>query len=184
MAVSLSLPIQGNGFVLREFVAADAHALADIEFDPEVKRFLAVPNKPKEKWIEDVCRIGIRGWVIEAQDGQFTGTASLSRARRKGDAEIRIVIGKQFWERRLGSSVAELLVSVAFEQLSAKAIVGVVHPENLASLRLLRALHFRRRGVMHEASEPWQVGHLVYRLTKRAYNPSYMDSSRKERETP
>lgn len=169
----LCLPIQGDGFSLREFVAADAEALADIEFDPEVKRFLAIPNKPKEKWIEEVRRVGIgNALTIKTDDGQFAGRASITRATRKGDAELRVVIGKRFWGRALGSRVAALLVRVAFEQLSARAVIGVVHPDNRASLRLLRSLHFRRRGVVPEEAESWDVGHFVYRLTRRAYNSS------------
>ena len=168
----LSLPIQDEGFTLREFVPVDTECLADIEFDPAVKRYLAMPNKPKEEWIESVRRVGIRGWVIETEDGQLVGRAELVRAKRKGDAEIRVVIGKRFWGRAFGSRAAALLVRIAFEQLSAKAVIGIVHPENRASLRLLRSLHFRRRGVVPEKAESWDVGHLVYRLSRRAYNPS------------
>ena len=170
--VPLSLPIQGNGFTLRKFVATDAQALAEIEFDPKAKQFLAIPSKSRQKWIEHVRRIGIDGWAVEIQDGQFAGTASITRAtpRRTGVAEIRIVLGRQFWGHGLGIKVAELLVSIAFVQLSAKAIVGVVNPENRASLKILRSLHFRRRGVVSNAFPAWQAGHLIYRLTRRAYN--------------
>ncbi len=174
----LSLPIRGSEFRLREFIPDDAPLLADIEFDPEVKQFLAVPNKPKDKWIIDVRRDGIRGWVIETDDGYVAGSASLTRAKRKGDAELRIVIGRTFWGRALGSRVAELLLRVAFNDLSARAVIGVVHPKHIASIRLLRSLRFRRRGVANDSSAPWQVGHFVYRLTRGAYNTVLVPTGR------
>jgi len=166
----LSLPLRGDGFILREFLPPDAQALAAIEFDPDVKRYLAVPDKPRSEWIENIQRVGIRGWVVQRDDGQVAGSASLDRARRKGDGELRIVIGKDFWGQALGSKVAKLLIQVAFEQLSAKAIIGVVHPDNKASLRLVRLFRFRRRGVKQDPDPQWQLGHYIYRLTKRAYN--------------
>ena len=45
----LRLPIQGDGFLLREFATADALPLAAIEFDPAVKKYLAIPNRNKRR---------------------------------------------------------------------------------------------------------------------------------------
>lgn len=143
--MTISLPIQGNGFVLREFHQSDAKNLADIEFDPDVKRFLAVPAKSKVKWTEEL---------------------------RRGDGELRIVIRQAFWGQALGSKVTSLLIQIAFEQLAAKTIIGVVHPENKASLRLLHLFRFRRREVVQDSEPLWQRGHLIYRLTRAAYNSS------------
>ncbi|MGE5492267.1 MAG: GNAT family N-acetyltransferase [Actinomycetota bacterium] len=168
----LALPIVGIGFIIREFQASDAEPIAEIEFDPTVKRYLALPEGSKRDWIEQVRRLGLYGWIVQSEDGQIAGSASLNRAKRKGDAELRLVIGRQSWGMSLGSKVARRLVQVAFEDLSAKAIVAVVHPDNQASLRLVRSLRFRRRDVVREPAPPWQVGHYIYRLTRRAYNSS------------
>ena len=168
----LSLPIRVNGFVLREFRPSDAEALAEIEFDPDVKRFLAVPVRSKDDWILRAKHDRLDGCVIESDAGQVAGLASLDRAKRKGDGELRIVIGKAFWGQALGTKVAAALIQAAFEQMSAKAIIGVVHPENHASLRLLRSFKFRRRGVVTSPAPSWQQGHYVYRLTRGMYEAS------------
>ena len=60
----VSLLIQGDGFVLRKFLPSDAQALANLELDPEVKQFLALPEKPGNDRLEAVQELGIRGWVI------------------------------------------------------------------------------------------------------------------------
>lgn len=162
--------MQGNGFVIRDFQLSDARPLAEIEFDPEVKQFLALPDKSMREWIEGIERLGIGGWTIQLEGGSVAGSASLSSAKRKGDCELRIVIGKQFCGRSLGGRVAKLLVQFAFEVMAAKTIVAVVHPENHASLRLVRSLGFRRRAVLQAPAPSWQVGHYIYRLTKKGYN--------------
>jgi RimJ/RimL family protein N-acetyltransferase len=166
----LSLPIQLDRLLLREFRPRDAPELAEIEFDHEVKRYLAIPERSKDDWVRSVKNDGIRGLVIETEVGEVAGCASIDQAGRIGDGELRIVIGKSFWGKAYGAKVAKALIQAAFEQMSAKAIMGVVHPQNVASLRLLRSLQFRRRSVVTNLDPSWQHGHYVYRLTKAAYD--------------
>lgn len=169
--MSSNLPIHGEGFVLREVQASDAHALAAIEFDPEVKRYLAVQSTPKDEWLQKFDPALIGGLAVLTSDGQIAGLASLTRASRRCDRAIRIVFGSQHQKRGLGMRVAKALLAFAFEKPFMRAIVAHVHSKNEGSLRLLRALRFRRRGVLPAESPEWQVGHLVYRLTRGAYNP-------------
>lgn len=91
--------------------------------------------------------------------------ASLSRAKRKGGAELGIVIGRDFLGRKLGRALAAMLIQIAFGELNAKAVVGFVHPAHVGSIGLLRAFKFRRRGV-HAGPPDWQDGHLIYRLSR------------------
>lgn len=170
--MSTNLPIHGEGFTLREVEASDAHALAAIEFDPVVKRYLAVPSTPKGEWLRKFDPALIHGFAIVTSDGHFAGLASLNRASRRFDRELRIVLGSEYQRHGLGPRVAKALLGYAFEHPFIRAIVGHVHPENERSLRLLRAFHFRRRGVLAAGVPGWQLGHLVYRLTRGTYNHS------------
>ena len=164
------LPIHGEGFVLREVETSDAHALAEIEFDPDVKKYLAAPTTPKDEWLRKFDPALVGGLAIVTSDGRFAGLASLDRASRRFDREIRIVLGSQYQRRGLGVRVAKTLLDFAFQKSFIRAIVAYVHPKNQGSLRLLRTLHFRRRGILSAGVPQWQVGHLIYRLTRRAYN--------------
>ena len=164
------LPINGEGFALREVEASDANALAAIEFDPVVKRYLAVPNMPKDEWLRKFDPALIIGMAIVTADGQFAGLASLSRTSRNSDREIRIVLGSQYQKIGLGTRVTKTLLAFAFEKSFIRAIVAHINPKNEGSLRLVRALRFRRRGVLATGVPDWQIGHFVYRLTRRAYS--------------
>ncbi len=165
------LPKTGEGFSLREFVREDAERLAEIEFDADVKRFLAQPVKNKEDWIESFDPTSYNGWAIEVND-VLAGRASLLRGRRRGDGELAIVIARSFWGARLGRKVAAMLIHAAFDELNARALVAEVHPCNKASIGLLRAFKFRRRGVVAKPPEHWQHGHFVYRMSRGTYNKS------------
>ena len=77
--------------------------------------------------------------------------------------------------------MAASIVQLAFEQLSAKAIVAVVHPENKAGLRLVRSLGFRRRGLTKAPCPEWQVVHYIYRLPRNVYNQQLHRTRQKRR---
>ncbi len=167
------MPKHGDGFVLRSFTPADAELLAEIEFDREVKRYLAVPEKDKQQWIQEFSHELGYGWAVEAShDGTLAGRASISRSAKKGEGELVIVISKAFWGYKLGRKVAALLIPAAFKELEAKALVAIVHPENQASLDLLKFWKFKYCGTNKTPAKPWQKGHLVFRLTREAYNHS------------
>lgn len=163
------LPKTGEGFALRSFTRSDAERLAEIEFDAEVKRFLARPKKDKPQWIREFDPDSYGGWAVDV-GGVLAGRASILRGKRRGDGELVIVIGRPFWGSRLGRKVAATLIQAAFDELNAKALVAVVHPENQASIALLRAFKFRRRGISVVPAEHWQQGHFVYRMSRGAYN--------------
>ena len=160
--------------MLRPFAIEDAKPLAEIEFDIDVKRFLALPTKEKASWIESFDPASYGGWVAWAVvvEGVLAGRASLHRAKRRGDCELVIVIARSFWGLRLGRKIAAELVHAAFDELGAKALVAVVHPDNEASIALLRAFKFRRCGIVDAPPEHWQHGHFVYRMSRGSYNKS------------
>lgn len=163
-------PIHGDGFLLRQPQAADARPLADIEFDVKVKRYLNIPSKTKDEWIEAFDPQTFTAICVEVQ-GNVAGRASISRYRPglKGYAELAIVIGCPWWGHGLGAKIAHSLVELAFIRCNAKGIVGIVHPKHQASIGLLMSLGFRKRGTVINPSEEWQRGHLIYRLPNRSF---------------
>ncbi len=166
MPMSILLPKKGEGFTLRSFTREDPERLAEIEFDVEVKQFLALPKKDKPRWIKEFDPDLYGGWAIDV-DGVLVGRASILPGNRRGDGELAIVIGRPFWGAGLGRKVTTMLIQTAFDELSAKALVAVVHPNNQRSIALLRAFKFRRRGIVVAPAEPsWQQGHFVYRMSK------------------
>ena len=176
MPYPILLPKSGDSFLLRSFTRKDAVHLAEIEFNPEVKQFLAIPKKSKPQWIENFDPESYGGWAIDV-DGALAGRGSILRGSHRGDGELAIVIGRPFWGMQLGRKVAAMLIQAAFDELKAKGLVGIVHPSNHASIALLRAFKFRRRGIV-ASSEHGQEGHFIYRLSRGTYNLSFQETLR------
>jgi RimJ/RimL family protein N-acetyltransferase len=165
--VTISIPRMGDGFILREFTRDDIEGLAAIEFDPTAKQFLAVPAKERQEWINSFVPETAIGWAVDV-GGHLAGRASLS-GRKRGYRELVIVIGQSYWGLGLGRKVAAMLISAAFDELQAKSLVALVHPEHKASIALLRRFKFRRRGIFKAESAHWQDGHFIYCLSRRSH---------------
>jgi RimJ/RimL family protein N-acetyltransferase len=108
--------------ILRDFVKEDAEPLADIEYDPIIKRYVGkgVIATPRGDWEHKVSRDpgSLRGWAIEViPEHVLAGRASLSKVKNAplGTIELEIVVAKPFWGRRLGRQVATALIQSNIE---------------------------------------------------------------------
>jgi RimJ/RimL family protein N-acetyltransferase len=159
--------LQGDGFVLRWSTPEDIPALADIEYDHEVKRYLALPVTAKQDWVNKVREI--RGYVVDVES-LVAGRADLKGwGKRKGALELEVIIARPFWGAKFGRKVAAVLLQCAFTHPLTRTVVAVVHPENKASIAMLRSFKFRRRRTVSNSLHQWQNGHLIYMLSRRAY---------------
>lgn len=75
--MAIQLPRQEAGFLLREVTRADAAAIAEIEFAPEVKGFLALPAMPVETW----------PFAIQRDDRPMDMCAAIVAGKLTGKAE-------------------------------------------------------------------------------------------------
>jgi RimJ/RimL family protein N-acetyltransferase len=141
-----------------------------------VKRYLNGPTRvPREEWIRGMeSKLSrCQALAVLAKDtGQFAGRAALNAFRDSEDVrEIQVVISKEFWGRHFGCEVCKVLIATAFDELGAEQVVGVVHPENAKSLKLLRRLGFEKTGVVKQYSMNLhsQVNDLKFTLPRAAY---------------
>jgi ribosomal-protein-alanine N-acetyltransferase len=153
----LSLPKIGSTVIVRYLQEEDLSEMYRMESDPDVKRYLDGPiHHPHEEWIRGVASklSRCRDFAILAKDtGQFAGRAALDIFRSSEEVrEIQVVISKDYWGRHFGREVCKILISAAFDELGAEQVVGVVHPENEKSLKLLRLFGFENDGVVKDYS--------------------------------
>jgi RimJ/RimL family protein N-acetyltransferase len=166
--MTLQVPKFLGDCLLRDFVEQDAEPLADIEYDPVVKKYFGDgPLKgPRVDWVRKVASDpeALRGWAIEAlPERVVAGRASISRPSvpaKPGTLELQIVIATPYWGRGLGRRVATALIQYAFSDKRVVAVVAAAHPENQASLALLDAFNFVGTGLKDKNE------HLIYELTR------------------
>ena len=172
-----NLPVTGSNVIVRYLQPGDLSEMYRIESDPDVKRYLNGPIcRPREEWIRGMeSNLSRRHTlaVLAKDTGQFAGRASLesyvdSDCLDPGVCrEIQVVISKDYRGRHFGREVCKILTAVAFEELGAEQLMGIVHPANEASLKLLRLCGFEKKGIVSDQSN--QHGHLKFVLTRAGY---------------
>lgn len=144
MTIQLSLPAQFENFCIRDWTSSDAEALADIEYDVEIKKYFELPVLPKKQFISEFNPELIRGWAIEYKPSNaLAGTIDFSSYCDSGNKkEIRIFLSADYQEKGIGKTAVKYSVERILEAGWVQSVIGVVHPNNEAGQALMKALDF------------------------------------------
>ena len=145
---------------LRWLTRADVPALYAIFSDPEVARYLTRPPMSEESEASDFLASIERGfaerslyqWGMEdASDGRVVGTLTLAHvdaAHRR--AEVGFMLARDRWGRGYLTEALPALVRFAFAVLGLHRLEADADPRNVASIRALERVGFRREGYQRE----------------------------------
>jgi len=138
--------------LVREYVEEDAEAFFKLNSDPEVLRF--VPDKALlnveqarqlliDHPIADYRKYGFgRGACILKSTGEQIGFAGLKYLEELGEVDVAYRLLPKYWGQGLATEAA--LASVRFGwDLGLKRIIGLVMPQNIASVRVLEKTGLR-----------------------------------------
>jgi RimJ/RimL family protein N-acetyltransferase len=138
---------------LREYVEEDAEAFFKLNSDPEVLRF--VPDKALlnveqarqlllDHPIADYRKYGFgRGASILKSTGEQIGFAGLKYLQELDEVDVAYRLMPTHWGQGLASEAALASVRYGFADLGLKRIIGLVMPENIASIRVLEKAGLR-----------------------------------------
>jgi ribosomal-protein-alanine N-acetyltransferase len=167
--------------VLRELVPEDAADLFRFRSDAEEQRYNAVPLRTVSEALAliDDLRAAYAArrqlqWGLTLREAPrvigLLGFIAWERGHRR--AEIGYDLARPLWGRGLGTEAVGALVRFGFERLGLNRIEAQTIVDNLASVRLLERLGFRREGVRREYSleEDGRFhGGAIYGLLRREY---------------
>ena len=140
---------------LREFVPADLDDFFRLVTDPDVIRYTGDPGGSREevragmetRLFRDYRTRGHGRWaaMLKAED-RFIGFAGLKFLEDVGEVDVGYRFFKEYWGRGLATEVCRALVAYGFETLRLPRILGLVHPDNAASIRVLEktGFHFEK----------------------------------------
>jgi [ribosomal protein S5]-alanine N-acetyltransferase len=141
---------------LREFVPEDIDDLYRLDGDPRVMRFFgdgkAAPRQATAAAMRRILRyprlypdLGI--WYATRRDtGAFIGWFTLKYAGRSPDVEVGYRLLHRAWGKGFATEGATALVHYGFDDLGLHRIIGVTHPDNVASQRVLMKAGLIDRG--------------------------------------
>ena len=138
---------------LRTFAEADAEVFHRIMAEEGVLRYFPSTQPPS---LEQVSKMigwflnhwqehGFGDWVVESRaTGELMGRCGLLYIRDTRETEIDFLLGKAFWGKGYATEAARASLEYGFKALRLESVVGIVHPENLASQRVLEKLGMRQ----------------------------------------
>ncbi len=145
---------------LRGWRRGDAPALAAMNADPEVMRYIGSGAKPYVEALERAESLvrerpgdGLGLWAIEewATDesgtGVFHGWAGLIPLDDTQEIELAYRLTKSSWGRGIATEAARPLLAYGFDELRLALIAAVTDPENRASRHVLDKLGFLYQGL-------------------------------------
>ena len=145
--------LETDRLLLREYVEDDAEAFFKLNSDPEVLRF--VPDKALlnveqarqiliDHPIADYRKYGFgRGACILKSTGEQIGFAGLKYLEELGEVDVAFRLMRSHWGLGLATEAALASVRFGFADLDLKRIIGLVMPENIASVRVLEKTGLR-----------------------------------------
>jgi ribosomal-protein-alanine N-acetyltransferase len=141
--------------VLRPFAEDNAEAAFCWFGDPEVMRF--VPSgadrsveetrRRLARYREHQARHGFSKWIVrERSSGEAVGDSGLLRLEGPERIDLGFRFARPWWGRGFATEVARAWVQAAFADFGLDRLTAFSHPENLASLKVLEKVGFRRTG--------------------------------------
>ncbi|HEY4187648.1 MAG TPA: GNAT family N-acetyltransferase [Polyangia bacterium] len=161
MMTRLPLHLETPRLALRPFRADDVQAAFGWFGDPAVMRF--VPGAADASLEATRARLaayethqaqhGFSKWMVfERATGLPVGDSGLllldatGEMNADGEVDLGFRLARPFWGRGYATEVATAWVTLAFGELRLPRLTAFCHPDNAASLRVLRKLGMRSTG--------------------------------------
>jgi RimJ/RimL family protein N-acetyltransferase len=138
--------------VLRAFAEDDAGALYRLFQEKDVLRYFPHTDPPPlEKvqkrvkgYIDHWQEHGYGLWALTSRcSGELMGRCGLQYLPDTEETEVDFLLGRPFWGQGYATEAGRISLRYGFEELRLKSIVGIVHPDNQASKRVLEKLGLR-----------------------------------------
>jgi RimJ/RimL family protein N-acetyltransferase len=130
---------------LRPFVAEDAAELYAINQQPGVLRYFPNPTPPPLEKVERFVAYQQKHWqtygygnwaVVPQETGCFGGWAGLQYLAETEETEVGYLLAPHLWGKGYASEAASAAIKFGFEHFDFPEIIALVHPDNVASLRV------------------------------------------------
>src|SRR5689334_10512258 len=138
----------------REYTEADVPSLAEVFGDAYARQFYPAHSRRETlvSWVEwnrrSYVESGFGLWALElAESGRFAGDAGLTLQPVEGERllEVGYHIHPELRGRGLASEAARACLEWALEHTGHDLVCSIVHPANVASIKVAERVHRFRR---------------------------------------
>lgn len=132
---------------LHEITHRHANELYELDADPRVMRYIGTGRASTREQIDAVMRRLPRAYAVypglgtwratRRDDGDFVGWFALKYVPGTAEIEVGYRLRYAAWGRGYATEGARELVRYGFDDLGLHRIIGISHPDNAASQRVL-----------------------------------------------
>jgi RimJ/RimL family protein N-acetyltransferase len=158
-----TLIVETERLFLREFVADDAPAFLRLATDPLVTRYtgdggMVTLDQAREvlrtRPLADYQKHGFGRWAcVLKSDGEIIGFAGLKYLDDLNEVDVGYRLLPSYWGFGLATEAARAAIAHGFDRLRLARIIGLVVPENVASVRVLEKCGLKFAGLIDYLSE-------------------------------
>ena len=154
---------------LRALRESDLEAMFALHADPETNRFSPLgPWRTREGmrellalWVEDWSHRGVGYWAVEPREapGVVVGLGGVRYKELEGQRVLNLAyrFAPRTWGSGYATEVSRVALALAREHLPGTPVVAVIHPDNIASLRVAERLGMRLDRVIPYEGTPSRV---------------------------
>jgi RimJ/RimL family protein N-acetyltransferase len=166
----ITLPIETERVVIREFVREDRDAMLTVYGDPEVMRYIpggVLDAAGVEAVIEgQLAAQAARGFgywaLLERESGAVIGDVGFGIFELTRDLEVGYTLARSAWGRGYATESAGACLEVGLAQLNVARIVAVVDRANAASIRVAERLGMRKADELEAHGRP----HVLFEILR------------------
>lgn len=168
--------LQTERLILRGFRESDLDALAAMQADPEVMRFLGATGQVRsrqESWMGMATAMGqwaLRGYGLwaweERATGRFVGRGGLLNYEGWPETELAYAMPRACWGQGYATEAGRAALDWGFAHLPVERLVSFIKPGNLASGRVAARLGGVQEGMTELLGTPCELW--VYRRARSA----------------
>lgn len=144
--------VKTSRLILRTFTEKDVDPFHHVLGDREILRYFPNTTPPSREQVEKMVsgqlkhwgEHGYGWWAVEPRtESKFIGWCGLQYLPETEEVEVSYLLAKAYWGKGLATEAARASLQYGFEKSGLESIVGIVHPDNKASQRVLEKLGMR-----------------------------------------
>jgi RimJ/RimL family protein N-acetyltransferase len=144
--------LQTPHLLLRAWCPEDADVWCDILHEDGVLRYFPSETPPSPEKAEAYITHHLGHWaargyghwaIVTPEDGRVVGWNGLEYLPDLDETEVAYLLSKRVWGHGYATEAARAAIQFGFETAGLDKIIGLVHPDNIASISVLEKCGLR-----------------------------------------
>jgi ribosomal-protein-alanine N-acetyltransferase len=183
-----SIKLETERLLMRPFSLDDKESIFNIMKDKEM--FEYTPDEPWKSFDNAEGFINLVLWLYDSEHEAFRHFFAVTEKESeriigmcgvggidydRSENEVFYHIGNDYWGKGYATEAAAAMLGYYFEQLGLSKIIGAVHPENKASIRVMDKIALKRIGTISGLSKEhsYYNGEYLYSMSIEDYLKRY-----------